>query len=85
MSDHTHIPSILRGFVPVCLIRKSRGKKWGSFKEDLRDRLEMGPEMNKTHETGVGLAIRRVQQALISVYDDNCHVGPVKTGRQFMK
>jgi len=40
LSDHRHILFILRGSVPVRLIRNPRGTNWGSFKEDLRDRLE---------------------------------------------
>ena len=40
LSDHRHILFILRGSVPVCLIRNPRGTNWGSFREDLRDRLE---------------------------------------------
>jgi len=68
----TFILFILRGSVPVRLIRNPRGTKWGSFKGDLRDRLERGPEMNTKNEAGLWLAIHWVQQALISVYEDNC-------------
>jgi hypothetical protein len=42
LSDHRHILFILRGSIPVRLIRNPRGTNWGSFKEDLRDWLE-GP------------------------------------------
>jgi hypothetical protein len=41
----------------------------------------MGPEMNMEDEAGLGLAVHWVQQALISVYEDNCPLRPVKTGR----
>jgi len=61
------------------------GTNWGSFRGDLKDRLERGPEMNMKSETGLGLAIHWVQQALISAYEDNCPLGPVKTGRQSLK
>ena len=33
----------------------------------------------------MGLAIHRVQQALISAYEDNCPLRPVKIGRQSLK
>jgi len=32
-------------------------------------------------EAGLGLAVHCVQQALISAYEDNCTLRPVKTGR----
>jgi hypothetical protein len=40
LSDHRHILFILRGPFLACLIRNPRGTNWGSFKENLRDRLE---------------------------------------------
>jgi hypothetical protein len=58
------------------------GTNWVSFKEDLRDRLERGPEINLKNEAGLGLAIHWVQQTVISAYEDNCPLRPVKTGRQ---
>ena len=67
------------------LIRNPRGTNWGSFREDLRDQLERGPEMDMKSEAGLGLAIHWVQQALISAYKDNCPLRPVKTGRQSLK
>ena len=72
LSDHRHILFTIRGSIPVCLIRNSRGTNWDSFKADLRDRLERGPEMNMKNEDGLGLAIHWVQQALISAYEDIC-------------
>jgi hypothetical protein len=66
-------------------IRNPRGNNWGSFKEDLKDRLERGPEMNMKNEAGLGLAIQWAQQALISAYEDNCPLRPVKTGKQSLK
>jgi len=57
LSDHRHILFTLRDSVPVRLIRNRRGTKWGSFKGDLQDRLERGPEMNVKHEAGLGLII----------------------------
>jgi len=38
--------------------------------------------MNMRDEAGVGLAIHWVQQVLISAYEGNCPLRPVKTGRQ---
>jgi hypothetical protein len=84
-SDHRHILFTLRGSVPVRLIRNPRGTNWGSFKGDLRDRLERSPEMNMKSEDGLGLAIQWIQQTLISPDEDNCLLRPVKTGRQSLK
>ena len=69
----------------MCLIRNPRGTNWGSFKEDQRDRLERGPEMDMKSEAGLGLAIHWVQQALILAFENNCPLRPVKTGRQSLK
>ena len=77
LSDHRHILFILRGSVPERLIRNPRGTNWGSFREDLRDQLERGPEMDMKSEAGLGLAIHWVQQALISAYEDKCPLRPV--------
>jgi hypothetical protein len=85
LSDHRHILFILRGSIPVRLIRNPRGINWGSFKEDLRDRLERGPVMDMKSEAGLGLAIHWLQQALISAYEDTCPLRPVKMGRQSLK
>jgi hypothetical protein len=85
LSDHRHIMFTLQGSVPVRLVRNRRGTNWGSFKGDLRDRLESGPEMDLKNEAGLGLAIHVVQQALVSAYEDNCPLRPVKTGRQSLK
>ena len=82
LSDHRHILFTLQGSVPVRLVRNPRATNWGSYKGDLRDRLERGPEMDVKNEAGLGLAI---QQALISAYEDNCPLRPVKTGRQSVK
>ena len=62
----------LQGFVPIRLIRNPRGTNWGSFRADLKDRLDRGPEMNMKNEAGLGLAIHWDLQALISAYEDNC-------------
>jgi len=75
----------LWGSILVCLIRNTRGTKWGSFKGDLREQLDRGPEMNMKDEAGLGLAIHWVQLALISADEDNCPLRPVKTGRQSLK
>ena len=85
LSDHRHILFTLRGSLPVRLIRNPRGTNWGSFRDGLRDRLERGPDMNVKHETGLGLAVHWVQQALISSYEENRPLSPVKTGRQYLK
>jgi len=85
LSDHRHILFTLRGSVPPRLFRNRRGTNWCSFKRELRDRLERGPEMDIKNEVGLGLAIPWVQQALISAYEDSCPLRPVKTCRQSLK
>jgi len=85
LSGHRHILFTLRGPVPLRLIRNHRGTNWGSFKGDLGDQLERGPEMNVNNEAGLGLAIHWIQQALISAYEDNCPLRPVTTGRKSLK
>ena len=35
--------------------------------------------MNMKDEAGLGLVILFVQQTLISAYEDNCHLEPIKT------
>jgi hypothetical protein len=57
LSDHRHILFTLQGSIPMRLIRNPRGTNWGSFKKDVRDRLERGPGMDMKSETGLGLAI----------------------------
>jgi hypothetical protein len=85
VSYHRHILFTLQGSIPVRLIRNPGGTNWGSFRGDLKDRLERGPEMNMKNEAGLGLAIHWVQQALFSAYEDNCPLRPVKTDRQSLK
>jgi hypothetical protein len=85
LSDHRHILFTLRGSVPVRLIRNPRGTNWGSFKGNLQDRLERGPEMNVNEEAGLGLVILWIQQALVSEYEDNCPLRPVRTGRKSLR
>jgi len=41
--------------------------------------------MNMKDEAGLGFDIHWVQQALISAYDDDCPLRPVKTGAQSLK
>jgi hypothetical protein len=67
------------------LIRNPRGTNWCSFWEDLRERLERGPKMNMKNEAGLGLAIQWVQQVLISAYEDNCPLKPVRKGRATLR
>ena len=56
----------------VVFFRYTRGTNCGSFRRDLREKLEKGLEMNMEDEAGLGLVVHRIQQALISAYDDNC-------------
>ena len=85
LSDHRHILFTLRGSVPVRLIRNPRGTNWGSFKGNLQDRLERGPEMNVNEDAGLGLVIIWIQQALVSEYEDNCPLRPVRTGGKSLR
>ena len=82
LSDHRYILFTLQGPVTARLIRNPRGNNWASFREGLKDRLERDPQMNMKDEAGLGFASHWVQQALISAYEDNCYLTPVKTGRQ---
>jgi hypothetical protein len=84
-SDHRHILFTLWGSVPVRLIRNPRGTNWGSFREGLKDRQEKSPVMNMKDEAGLVLAVHWVQQALISICEDNRPLRPVKTGRQSLR
>jgi len=43
--------------------------------------VERGPEMSMKDAAGLGLAVHWVQQAIISAYEDNCPLRPVKKGR----
>ena len=45
-------------------------------------KLERGPEMNMKDEAGLGLAVHWVQQALITAYEDNFPLRPVRKGRK---
>jgi len=65
--------------------QEPQGHQLGSFKKDLRDQLERGPEMDMKSEAGLGLAIHWVQQAIILAYEDKCPLRPVKLGRQSLK
>ena len=85
LSHHRHILFTLWGSFPAPLIRSPRGTDWGSFREDLRDKLERGPEMRLEYEAGLGLAVHWIQQALITAYEDNCPLRPAKKGRKSLK
>jgi hypothetical protein len=41
--------------------------------------------MNMKDAAGLGLAIHWVQQALISAYEDNYPLRPIRTGKQSLK
>jgi len=41
--------------------------------------------MNMKDEAGLGLAVLSVQQALISAYEKNCPLKPVRTGKHSLK
>ena len=66
----------------VPFIRNPRGTNWGSFREGLREKLERGSQMNTKDEAGLGLAIHSIQQALVSAYEENCPLRPVKRGKK---
>jgi hypothetical protein len=82
LSDHRHILFTLRDSAPVLLIRNPRGTNWGSFRSSLREKLEWGPEMNMKDGAGLGLAIHWIQQALVSAFEDNCPLRPIRKGRK---
>jgi len=41
--------------------------------------------MNIEGEAGLGLAVHWIQQALISAYEDNCPLRPVRRGRKSLR
>ena len=47
--------------------------------------MESGPEMSMEDEAGLGIAVHWIQQALITAYEDNCHLRPAKNGRKYLK
>ena len=67
------------------MIRNPTGTNWGSFREDLRGKLERGPEMNMKEEAGLGLAVQWLQQALVTAYEDNCPPRFAKQGRKSLR
>jgi len=85
LSDHKHILFTLRGSTPALLIRNTRGTNWGSFREDLRDKLERGPKLSMDDEAGLGLAVQWIQQALVTAYEENCPLSPTKNGRKSLR
>ena len=85
LSDYRNILFTVQGSLLVRLVRNTKANNWSSYKGDMRDRLQWGPEMDMKNEAGLGLAINPVQHALISAYEDNCPLRPVKTGRQSLK
>jgi len=85
LSDHRHILFTLQGSAPVLLIRNPRGTNWGSFRGSLREKLEGGPEMNMKDEAGLGLAIHWIKQALVSAFEDNCPLRPIRKGRKSLR
>ena len=68
------------GLCAVALGQNLRGTNWGSFRRDLREKLEKGPEMNMEDDPGLGFAVHWIQQALISAYENNCPLKPVRRG-----
>jgi len=85
LSDHRHILFTLRSSALVLLIRNPMGTNWGSFRGSLREKLERGPEMSMKDEAGLGLAIKWIQQALISTFEDSCPLRPIRKGRKSLR
>jgi hypothetical protein len=73
------------GSVPAPQISNLRGTNWGSFPEDLKEKLERGPEMNTKDDVGLGLAVHCIQQALVSAYENNCPLRPRRKGRKSLR
>ena len=85
LSDHRHIMFTLWGSAPVLLIRNPRGTNWGSFRGSLREKVEGGPKKSMKGEAGLGLAIHWVQQPLVSAFEDNCPLRPIRKGRKSLR
>jgi hypothetical protein len=79
LSDHRHFMFILRGSIPVRIIRDPRGTNWCSLEEDMRDRLERDPVMDHTSKVMLDWGLR------FSAYEANGPLRPVKMGRQSLK
>jgi hypothetical protein len=45
----------------------------------------MGPSNEHEDKDGLGVAVRSFQQALISAYEDNCPLKPVRKGKHSLK
>jgi len=41
--------------------------------------------MNIEEESGLGLAVHWIQEALISAYEDNCPLRPIRRGRKSLR
>jgi hypothetical protein len=85
LSDHRHILFTLWGSIPASLVRNPRGTNWGSFCEDLRERLNRGPETDMKDEAGIVLAVQWVEQALISACEENCPLGLIRKGKKSLR
>jgi len=51
----------------------------------MRDKLERAPEMSMEDEAGLGLAVHWIQQTLVTAYEENCAIKPIKNGRKSLK
>jgi hypothetical protein len=78
LSDYRHIRFALWGSLPVRLARNPRSADWDSFREKLRGVLDRGPVECMADEAGLGLTLNWVQHALVTAYENNCPVRPVK-------
>jgi hypothetical protein len=85
LSDHRHILFTLRGSVLAPMMRNPRGPNWGSFQDDLREGLERRPEMEMKDEASLRLAVRWIQQALLSAYENNCPLRPIRKGKRSLR
>jgi len=85
LSDHRLILFTLRGSFPAPITRNTKGTDCGTFREDLRDKLERGLEISMKHKAGLGLAVHWIQQALINAYENNCSLRLAKKGRKSLK
>jgi hypothetical protein len=81
LSDHRHSLFTLRGSVPALLIRNPRG----TFRENLRFKLDRVPELNMEGEALLGLAVQWIHEAQVTAYEENCHLSLTTNGRNYLR
>jgi len=85
LSDHRHSLFTLQGSVHGTPDQEPYRHQLGLLSRWPKGKRERGPEMNMKDEVGLGLAVCWVQQALITAYEDNFPLRPVRKGRKSLR